>query len=264
MACSICRRPLCGGLLATRLQHPRELRLAQPEQIGRALSASFIVSGDIIRESGRIHVSWRLLSAAHQSVLTGGSIDSSADELVAVQHEISDEIVTGIAEAGHLPIVARPVLRSSEAVGEADLPPDLVEDYLGGRALLNSQITRSSHEEDLLQARAMFERVTERAPDFAPAHASLGIALTRYVRFGFAGVTDLIAAQRHLERALQLDAAPDRPGRDPGVLVELVGVVGLDRGVERGLAQGERHTSSVRASPRCSRTRLTLLCSCPE
>ena len=185
---------------------PASLRTSvNPEQIGRALSASFIISGDIIREAGRIHVSWRLLSATHQSVLTGGSVDSSADQLVAVQHEISDEIVTAIAEAGHLPIVARPVLRSSEAVGEADLPPDLVEDYLGGRALLNSQITRSSHEEDLLQARAMFERVTKRAPDFAPAHASLGIALTRYVRFGFAGVTDLIAAQRHLERALQLD-----------------------------------------------------------
>ena len=176
-----------------------------PEQVGRALSAAFVLAGEIVRDAGRIHASWRLLSAANQSVLTGGSVEKTAAELVAVQHEISDEIVTAIAESGHLPIVARPVLRTSEAVGEADIPADLVEEYLGGRALLNSQITRSSHEQDLLQARAMFERVIERAPDFAPAHASLGIALTRYVRFGFAGVTELIAAQRHLERALKLD-----------------------------------------------------------
>ncbi len=81
----------------------------------------------------------------------------------------------------------------------------MTEDYLAARALLDGQATQASPHGHLIHAIEAFERVVETEPTFATGHVSLGVALTRYVRFGYGGVGHLLAAQRHLERGLVLD-----------------------------------------------------------
>lgn len=189
---------------------PRTLRAtphpsADPVEAGRQLVAAYVLTGQFERTAAGFHVTWKLLSAASDAVLMGQTTEIASGDLVTVQHRLGDEVYAAIQASGVLPLVATPLLRPAAAVEEADLPEAVVEDYLGARALLDSQARRSSHQDDLQAARRAFEQILGAAPDFAPAHASLGVALTRYVRYGYGGVGHLLAAQQHLERALALD-----------------------------------------------------------
>lgn len=178
---------------------------SDPVDTGRQLSAAYVLTGQFARMPARFHVTWSLLSVEMDAIVMGQTSVIDAVELVTVQHRLGDEIYAALKASSPLPITAPPMLLPAAAVGEAALPGDVAEEYLGARALLNSQVTRSSHQEDLERAVRTFQQVIAQAPDFAPAHASLGIALMRYVRFGFGGVNRLVAAQRHLEQALTLD-----------------------------------------------------------
>lgn len=191
---------------------PRALRAtagadaaAGPVEAGRLLAAAWVLTGQFARADGGLHLAWRLLSVEDDAVVVGRTLRVETDDLVAAQDRLGDAVWTALQASGALPIAAPPTLRPAAAVDEADLPDDLAEDYLEARALLDSQARRSSPRADLDGARGAFGRVLERAPDFAPAHAGLGLALVRAVRYGYEGVGALLVAQRHLERALALD-----------------------------------------------------------
>ena len=188
---------------------PRTLRSARrpaadPVEAGRQLAAAWVLVGQFARTDAGVLLTWSLLSVGDDAVAEGGAVEVETADLVEAQRRLGDEVYGALQASGALPIAPVPQFRP-DAVDEADLAGDLAEDYLAARALLDGQATQSSPHGHLVQAVEAFERVAEAAPDFAPAHASLGVALTRYVRYGYGGVGHLLAAQRHLERALDLD-----------------------------------------------------------
>ena len=188
---------------------PRTLRSARrpaadPVEAGRQLAASFVLTGQFARADDGFLLTWSLLAVEDAAVAEGGAVEVETADLVEAQRRLGDEVYQALQTSGALPIAPVPRFRPG-AVDEAALDGDLAEDYLAARALLDSQATQSSPHGHLVEAVEAFERVAEAAPDFAPAHASLGVALTRYVRYGYGGVGHLLAAQRHLEVALDLD-----------------------------------------------------------
>ena len=188
---------------------PRTLRSARrpaagPVEAGRQLAAASVLTGQFAQTPGGFLLTWSLLAVADAAVVEGGAVEVATTDLVEAQRRLGDEVYQSLQASGALPIAPVPAFRPA-AVDEAALGGDLAEDYLAARALLDSQATQSSPHGHLVEAVEAFERVAEAAPDFAPAHASLGVALTRYVRYGYGGVGHLLAAQRHLERGLALD-----------------------------------------------------------
>ena len=188
---------------------PRTLRAAHapaadPVEAGRQLAAAWALTGQFAQAEDGVVLTWSLVSVADAAVAGGGAVRAETPDLVEAQRRLGDEVYAALQGSGALPIAPVPRFRPG-AVDEGAPDDDLAEDYLAARALLDSQATQSSPHGHLVRAVEAFERVAEAAPDFAPARASLGVALTRYVRYGYGGVGHLLAAQGHLERALALD-----------------------------------------------------------
>jgi tetratricopeptide (TPR) repeat protein len=90
---------------------------------------------------------------------------------------------------------------------DASLPGPVSEEYLQGRALLSSFMTRTGSRGDLDRAHALFTSVTTKDPEFASGWSGLGIAELQYVRHGFGGQIHVIHARRAFDEALRLDPA---------------------------------------------------------
>ena len=194
-----------AGAPTLRVRPPRALRGADtPVEAGRQAAAAFVLTGQFARTPDGFHLGWTLVAVATEAVVQGGTVEVAGD-LIEAQRRLGDDVFASLAASGALPIAPAPQFRPVDAVDEAALPDALVEDYLGARSLMDGQASRSGLHADLIRATEAFERVVAEAPDFAPAQAGLGIALTRGVRFGYGGVGHLLAAQRHLDRALALD-----------------------------------------------------------
>lgn len=187
-----------------RAVHAMRQPAGDPVETGRQLAVAYALTGQFVRETDRVHLTWTLLSVADEAVAAGGAADVPTGDLADAQRQLGDAVYETLQAGRTLPIAPVPEVRLT-AVDEAGLGDELAEDFLTARSLLDSQTARASGRDDLAAAVGALEGVADAAPDFAPAHASLGVALTRYVRHGYGGVGHLLAAQRHLEQALVLD-----------------------------------------------------------
>ena len=61
------------------------------------------------------------------------------------------------------------------------------ENYLQARARLSTFVLRTRNKSDLADATEKLEDVLKRVPDYAPAHAALGVAKLQFARNGFGG-----------------------------------------------------------------------------
>ncbi|WP_412063055.1 protein kinase domain-containing protein [Rubrivirga sp. IMCC45206] len=176
---------------------------ADPVQAGRQLAAAFVLTGTVTVGDASVALAWRLVAVADDAVVAGGTETVATGDLVEAQRLLGDAVYRAVQTEGALPIA--PVPENRPAAVDHGVDPELAEDFLAARSLLDTAATRASGRGDLADAIGALERVAEAAPDFAPAHAALGVALTRFVRSGYGGVGHLLAAQRHLERGLALD-----------------------------------------------------------
>lgn len=168
-------------------------------EAARRLKAAYGLSGSYLRSDDGFTVSWQLSSVANNTVLSGGTVSVPSLDLVKLQSEISDEVVSALYNLG---VVQQ---RKASTAAEA-LPEPVSEQYLRARALLSRFLWSSSNREDLEGARKEFESVLDGAPSFASGHAGLGMTHLHYVINGFGGLSHFMTAQRHLEEALTLDS----------------------------------------------------------
>jgi serine/threonine protein kinase/Flp pilus assembly protein TadD len=174
-----------------------------PLALGQKLLVSFVLAGNFLRSDEGFDLNWQLLDVASQSVRSGGAIRVASLDLIAVQTEISNEVFAALhgLGAGDQLDAAKPGTR------EASLPGPVSEEYLQGRALLSSFMTRTGSRGDLDRAHALFSSVTTKDPEFASGWSGLGIAELQYVRHGFGGQIHVIHARRAFDEALRLDPA---------------------------------------------------------
>jgi serine/threonine protein kinase/Tfp pilus assembly protein PilF len=179
-----------------------------PLDIGQRLLVSHVLAGNFMRSEKGFDLNWQLLDVQAQSVKSGGTISVASFDLIAVQNEISSEVFAVLQGIGGVDnrrsqTDARHGVRMDNRDGS--LPALVSEEYLQGRALLSSFMSRTGSRSDLDRARAFFENVTKSDPDFAAGWSGLGIAELQYVRHGFGGQIHVMTARRAFDLAYKLD-----------------------------------------------------------
>jgi serine/threonine-protein kinase len=166
-----------------------------PEVIGRALGAEFLVTGSLRQTTGRLTVIATLMQAKDGSVLWAERFDGGIDELGTVREAIARAVGDSLRKRSGAPERGGPAGPSRVVAAE---PYRLY--VLAQRALnLRGQSIQASAD--------MFKRATQLDPLYAEAFAGLSLALALTPHFKPVPPRDLAAeAIAAARRALELDS----------------------------------------------------------
>jgi len=157
-----------------------------------------VLTAGFIHAGGRFRVTAQLLDVASGDILWSDRIDTSTEDIIAVQDEIAQRIVEGL----------RLELSPAEQDGmakPATQNPAAYEQYLRGRDLFARFIFRTIAQEDCDAAIEHFQRAIELDPNFALALDGLGASYVNRVFKGFGGAEDYERAEVAFARALEID-----------------------------------------------------------
>ena len=169
-----------------------------PREIGQELRVNAVLTAGFIHAGGRFRVTAQLLDVGSGDILWSDRIDTSTEDIIAVQDEIAQKIVEGL----------RLELSPAEQDGiakPATQNPAAYEQYLRGRDLFARFIFRTIAQEDCDAAIEHFQRAIELDPNFALALDGLGAAYVNRVFKGFGGAEDYERAEVAFTKALGID-----------------------------------------------------------
>lgn len=169
-----------------------------PIQAGRRLGVAHVLRGSVLKSDGRVRVTVQLVDARNGRSVWADTFDRRAGDLLAVQDEITANIVASLA--GHVEDASRQLSET--------LPPEnmVAYDWL----LKARHRARSGKRDDVLEARRLFDRAIELDPSLAAAWAGLAVSyVTEYeAEWSPVGRLDALArAEEMAERAIALDDA---------------------------------------------------------
>jgi eukaryotic-like serine/threonine-protein kinase len=141
---------------------PYHARPIDPVAAGRELGVDAVVDGGFQRAGARLRVTVQVVSTKESRSLWATKIDSSLEDVFAMQDEVSRHI----AESLSVELAPAPERRAPQAAA--------YELYLQGRMALFVETIEKTRE-----AVATFERATTIDPSFAPAWAGLADACAR-------------------------------------------------------------------------------------
>lgn len=139
--------------------------------IARELSARYVIEGSVRKSSNRVRVTAQLIDAESGHHLWARKFDGGLDDVFALQDEITRQIVISVE-----PEMEKAELRKSETKRSTSL--DAWDYFLRGRAFLHLLTP-----EDVVRARAMFERAVEIDPQYSDAWAGLSWTYQREILF---------------------------------------------------------------------------------
>jgi serine/threonine protein kinase/tetratricopeptide (TPR) repeat protein len=169
-----------------------------PRDIGQELRVNAVLTAGFIHAGGRFRVTAQLLDVGSGDILWSDRIDTSTEDIIAVQDEIAQRIVEGL----------RLELSPAEQDGiakPATQNPAAYEQYLRGRDLFARFIFRTIAQEDCDAAIEHFQRAIELDPNFALALDGLGASYVNRVFKGFGGAEDYERAEVAFAKALAID-----------------------------------------------------------
>jgi TolB-like protein/Tfp pilus assembly protein PilF len=132
------------------------------KQIGRELNVRYLLEGSVRRSGNRIRVNTQLIDAENDAHLWAERFDYAADDLFALQ----DEVTSRIANEFNLEVIRAEAARPSDH-------PDALDCILRGRAALNRGLTPENYSE----AMGFFETALSRDPGSVAARAFMAQAL---------------------------------------------------------------------------------------
>jgi adenylate cyclase len=171
--------------------NPRDVRT-----IGAELGAGYVVEGSARRAGDRLRVTAQLVESDTGAHLWSESYDRRIEDVFAVQADLTAQIVAALVSH-----VSR-----SEAEAAHSRPTESLRAYdlvLRGRQHQYGPITG----EALLQARDSFARALTLDPDYAAAHAYLGLTYVKDHALGLTGRAteeDLQTGLRYIRDAIRL------------------------------------------------------------
>jgi len=156
------------------------------KEVGQALGVRYVVEGSVRKANGRVRITAQLLDATTGGHLWADRYDRDLEDIFAVQDEVVEKIVTALA-----------------VTLTEDEQERLVRDQTGNLEAYDYTKRGWWHkhqftQQDLQQARRMFERAIELDPQLAEAYAGLGF--TYYEEWALLWTRD----PRSLERAFEL------------------------------------------------------------
>ena len=136
------------------------------DQIGRELGVQYVLEGSVRHEADRLRITAQLIQLKDQTHLWARNYDRNADDLLAVQQEITQEI----ADELKLTLDGKRVgnLVAHRAAAPQNTSREAYDLYLKGRYFLSKR-TSDSFE----QAAEYFQQATAQDPSYARAYAGL-------------------------------------------------------------------------------------------
>jgi serine/threonine-protein kinase len=169
-----------------------------PRDIGKELRVNAVLTAGFIHAGGRFRVTAQLLDVGSGDILWSDRIDTSTEDIIAVQDEIAQKIVEGLRlelSPAEQDGMAKPSTQNAAAY----------EQYLRGRDLFARFIFRTIAPEDCDAAIEHFQRAIELDPNFALALDGLGASYVNRVFKGFGGAEDYERAEVAFNKALSVD-----------------------------------------------------------
>jgi TolB-like protein len=158
-------------------------------EIGRTLGVSHIVEGSVRRDGDQVRITAQLIRVEDGFHVWSETFDRKLDSVFELQDEIAGRVAKQLAST---------LGDSAPLAQRGSVDPVAYDEYLKGRSLLRtrrSPLTTVGH----------FRKATELAPDFAPAWASLALAVE------VSGFNSTAAQQVALgDRLPQMKAAVER------------------------------------------------------
>ena len=175
-------------------------QVVDPADVGRELSVDAVLSAGFIAVGERFRVNAQLLDVKSGEIIWSDRVDASAEDIIAVQDEITKRIVDGLRlelSPDEEKVLAQPSTVNAEAY----------EEYLRGRDRFARFIFRTVAEEDCDAAIAHFARALELDPEFGLAYDGLGACHVNRVFKGLGGAEDFEKAEAAFKQALANDGA---------------------------------------------------------
>jgi serine/threonine-protein kinase len=169
-----------------------------PADVGRELNVDAVLSAGFIHVGERFRVNAQLLDVRNGEIIWSDRVDASADDVIAVQDEITKSIVDGL----------RLELSPDEQAGLAQprtVNAEAYDEFLRGRDRFARFIFRTVAAEDCDAAIQHFNRAIELDPDFGLAYDGLGACHVNRVFKGLGGAEDFEKAEAAFNKALSLD-----------------------------------------------------------
>jgi TolB-like protein len=155
--------------------------------VGRELGANYVLEGSVRRGGDRVRVTAQLIEAHTGKHLWADRYDRSLEDIFSLQDEVTENIVSTLMVR----------LEEAERVRSMRSNPENLSAYecwLRGKCLFHK-----GSKDELLEARALFERAIDLDATFAPAYIDLGE--TYYVEAGSSWAKSPEAA---IERVFEL------------------------------------------------------------
>jgi eukaryotic-like serine/threonine-protein kinase len=172
---------------------------ADPADVGRELNVDAVLSAGFIAAGERFRVNAQLLDIKSGEIIWSDRVDASANDIIAVQDEITKSIVDGL----------RLELSPDEQAGlaqPATVNAEAYEEYLRGRDRFARFIFRTVAADDCNAAIEHFSRAIELDPEFALAYDGLGACHVNRVFKGLGGAEDFERAEAAFNKALAIDS----------------------------------------------------------
>jgi pentatricopeptide repeat protein len=151
----------------TSVMQYKDTKKALPE-IAKTLGVDAIVEGSVILDGTHIRVHAQLIRAATDEHLWSEAYDRELRDVLTLQSDVAQSI----AQKVEVTITGEERARLTAA---RPIAPEVYENYLKGRSILDKSNSRSSLEESI----GYFEEATKRDPTFAPAYVGLADAYDR-------------------------------------------------------------------------------------
>jgi len=167
------------------------------DQIGRELGVEYTMEGSVRRDSGKVRITTQLIQVKDQTHLWSAQYDRDSSDLLALQSEIAQKVVSEIEPriGVHERASTHPSFLSKES--------EAYELYLRGRYFWNKRTS-----EGLQQAIDYFQQAVSKDPGYSRAYAGLAEAYALTGAYSSAPPVEVMPKARAAAlRAVQLDEA---------------------------------------------------------
>ena len=165
-------------------------------QVSEELGARYLIEGSFRKAGNRIRVTAQLIEGKTGNHIWAERYDREITDIFDVQDELTDTLVGAIA----------PGIGSAERERAKQNPPENLDTwnlYQRGMWHLHRR-TRDGMKEELLEARAFFEKAIKLDPEFGPAYAAYAVTFFYDDLFGFRE-ENRETALRAAKKAVELD-----------------------------------------------------------
>jgi TolB-like protein/DNA-binding winged helix-turn-helix (wHTH) protein len=175
----------------TSIMQYKGTRIPLPE-IGRELGVDAVVEGSVLRSGDRVRITAQLIRTATDRHIWAQAYDGDLKDVLSLQARVAEAITSQVK----LNLTAEESGRLHRA---SAVDPEAFDFYLRGRYAWNERNVAGFRE-----AIEYFDQAIEKDPTLALAYSGLADCHTLLALYGD-GMTNMTAAQRAAEKALQLD-----------------------------------------------------------